>query len=90
MGGGCIVVKNGEIISKMPLPIAGLMSNASAKEIALQNEKVRNAVYDLGVPSEVEPFMSMAFVSLSVIPSIKMTTQGLVNVNKQERISLYA
>lgn len=89
VGGGNVVVVDGEIYAAMPLPIAGLMSNATAEKIAEQNEKVRSAVYDLGVPSEVEPFMSMAFVSLSVIPSIKMTTQGLVDVNKQARISLY-
>ena len=65
------------------------LTNLSGEEIALANENVRRAVYELGVPRDIEPFMNMAFVSLPVIPSLKMTTQGLVNVDKQERISLY-
>ncbi len=87
--GGNVVVEDGRIIAQMSLPIAGLMTDLSGEEIAKANENVRKAVYDFGVPEEIEPFMNMAFVSLSVIPSIKMTTQGLVDVDKQERISLY-
>jgi len=87
--GGNVVVSEGKIVSEMALPVAGLMTDLSAEKIAEANEKVRNAVYDFGVPEEIEPFMNMAFVSLSVIPSIKMTTLGLVDVDKQERISLY-
>jgi len=87
--GGNVVVENGKIVAQMALPIGGLMTDLSGEEIAKANENVRNAVYNFGVPKEIEPFMNMAFVSLSVIPSIKMTAQGLVDVDKQERISLY-
>lgn len=87
--GGNVVVKNGEIIAEMQLPIAGLMSEKSGEEVAKENEIVRNAVYKLGVPDNIEPFMNMAFVSLAVIPSIKMTTQGLFDVVNQKRLSLY-
>lgn len=89
IGGGSVVVAEGRIIADMPLPIAGLMTTLSAEDIAEKNRKVREAVYELGVPREVEPFMSMAFVSLPVIPALKMSPQGLVDVNKQERVSLY-
>ncbi len=87
--GGSVVVVDGDVIAEMSLPIAGLMTDRSGDEIAVANEGVRAAVYGLGVPQNVEPFMNMAFVSLSVIPSIKMTTLGLVDVNKQKLISLY-
>ncbi len=87
--GGNVVVADGEIIAQMSLPIAGLMSEVSGEEIAIENETVRKSVYGLGVPEDVEPFMNMAFVSLSVIPSLKMTTLGLVDVDKQELLSLY-
>ena len=87
--GGNVVVADGTIIAEMALPIAGLMTDRSGEEIALANETVRGAVYKLGVPHTIEPFMNMAFVSLPVIPSLKMTTQGLVDVDRQERISLY-
>ena len=89
LGGGCVVVDNGEILAQMPLPIAGLIGKKSAEEMAEQNENLRNHVYKLGVPKELEPFMSMAFVSLPVIPNIKITTKGLVDVLKQEIVSLY-
>lgn len=89
LGGGLIVVADGEILAEMPLPIAGLMSQLSAVEAAKENENIRRAVYSLGVPQNIEPFMTMAFVSLPVIPKLKMTTRGLVDVEKQEIVSLF-
>ncbi|MBO4963061.1 MAG: adenine deaminase [Clostridia bacterium] len=89
MGGGCVVVKNGKVISKMPLPIAGLMTELSAKEIAEQNEHLRKSVTQLGVASGIEPFMTTAFVSLPVIPFLKMTTFGLVEVTTQTKKDLF-
>lgn len=89
MGGGLTVVADGEILAEMPLPVAGLMSRLPATEAADQNEAIRRAVYCLGVPENMEPFMTMSFVSLPVIPSLKMTTRGLVDVEKQEIVSLF-
>ena len=89
MGGGNVVVSEGKIIAEMPLPEAGLMSDLSAAEIAAQNEEVRMAVHKLGDSAEIEPFMNMAFLSLPVIPSLKMTTLGLVDVNRQRLVSLF-
>lgn len=88
MGGGNVVMKDGKDIARMALPIAGLMSDFSAKDTAGFNARVRNAVYELGTPRNVEPFMNMAFVSLPVIPALKMSTQGLIDVVKFERVSL--
>ena len=90
MGGGSVVVKEGEILSEMPLPIGGVMGNVPAGVIAAQNERLRESVHALGVPQNVEPFMSMAFVSLPVIPHLKITTKGLVDVDKQKRVPLFA
>lgn len=87
--GGNAVVLDGEVIADMPLTIAGLMTELSGEIIASANENVRRAVHELGVADGIEPFMNMAFVSLSVIPTLKMTTQGLVDVSKMERVSLY-
>lgn len=86
--GGNVVVADGQVVEYMALPIGGLMTDLPAEKIALDNERVRNAVYDFGVPKEIEPFMNMAFVSLPVIPSLKMTTRGLADVDKQEWVSL--
>jgi len=90
MGGGYAVAKNGEIIAKMPLPVAGLMSDEDAFGIAEKNVFVKNIIHSLGVYENISPLMNMAFVSLSVIPNLKMTTHGLIDVNKQELVSLFA
>ncbi len=87
--GGNVVVSEGRVLSQMALPIAGLMTDKSGEEIAEANEQVREAVYRLGVSREIEPFMNMAFVSLPVIPTLKMTTRGLVDVTRFERVPLY-
>lgn len=88
LGGGCVVVENGKIVAEMPLPIGGLMTYASTEEAAEQNENVRKCTGVLGIPDGYEPFMTMAFVSLPVIPHIKMTTNGLVDVDTQELVDL--
>ena len=88
LGGGNVVVKDGKDIARMALPIAGLMSDFSAKDTAGFNARGRNAVYELGTSRDVEPFMNMAFLSLPVIPALKMSTQGLVDVLKFERVPL--
>ena len=90
MGGGNVVVKDGVDIERMVLPIAGLMSDFSAQDTAEFNARVREAVKRLGVNEGVEPFMNMAFVSLPVIPALKMSTQGLVDVVKFSRVGLKA
>ena len=73
----------------MPLPIAGLMSDKDAQTVSEQNRAVRDAVSQLGVQEGIEPFMNTAFLSLTVIPSLKMTTKGLVDVNTQTQVSLF-
>ncbi len=88
LGGGLVVVKNGEIIAEFPLPVGGVMTDASAQTAAEQNEKVIKGVRELGVPQDVEPFMTTAFMSLAVIPHLKMTTKGLIDVNTQTLVDL--
>lgn len=79
-GGGSIYVKDSKIVECLPLPVAGLMSELCAEKVALQTEKLHEEVHKDGVSAEIEPFMNMAFVSLAVIPSLRMTTLGLVDV----------
>lgn len=89
MGGGLVVVKNGKVLAALPLPIAGLMSDKDAASVADENRKVREAAASLGGAKGIEPFMHTAFLSLSVIPNLKMTTHGLVDVNRQELVELF-
>ena len=89
MEGGCATVCGGEVIADVPLPIAGLMSDCTAEETALRDMKLRGAMTRLGVPDNSSPLMTMAFVSLAVIPSLKLTTLGYIDVNDQKQVSLY-
>lgn len=90
IGGGLVAVDNGKVLCEMPLPIAGLMSDENASVCARQNEDIRKAAHSLGCPEDVEPFMNMSFVSLPVIPHIKLTTFGLFDVDSFSLISLFA
>lgn len=88
LGGGILTVAEGKVVAEMPLPYAGLMTGADAQTAARQNDAVRESVHSLGVPQETEPFMTTAFISLTVIPHIKITTLGLVDVDRQEQVPL--
>lgn len=90
IGGGMVFVYDGRIMSELPLPVAGLMSDSCAQDVIAQNEKLFASVQEYGIEKNFSPFMQMAFLSLPVIPAIKMTTQGLVNVNTNSRILLEA
>ena len=89
LGGGCVAVADGAVMADVPLPVAGLMSELSAEEVAWQNALLRRVVYDMGADNSIEPFMSMAFMSLPVIPNLKMITKGLIDVNRQALVSLF-
>ena len=89
LGGGCTAVADGLVLAELPLPVAGLMSDADAETVAAQNRALNEAVRSLGVPENISPFMNMAFVSLTVIPAIKMTTFGLADVQTQTLLPLF-
>ena len=89
MEGGSVAVEGGKVLAQLPLPIAGLMSDKDAKTVAELNKKLDETVRNLGVPDNISPFMNMAFVSLTVIPHIKMTTHGLAEVVTQRIVPLF-
>lgn len=81
--GGVVLVRDGHIIESLPLEVGGLMSTASGEEVTKQLQNVNRAAYEvLGVSSEVNPIMTLSFMSLSVIPTLKITDLGLVHVNE--------
>ncbi|HHZ8505892.1 TPA: adenine deaminase [Morganella morganii] len=80
-GGGMCVVADGRVLSHAALPIAGLMSDKTAEKIAAEIESLKAACRDCGVMLN-EPFIQMAFLSLPVIPTLKLTSLGLYDVNK--------
>lgn len=78
--GGIAVVENGKIKALLELPIAGLMSD---EPLTTVNEKLENAklsAYELGADKSIDPFMTLSFLSLPVIPSLRITTKGVFDV----------
>lgn len=79
--GGKVVVNNGQIISKLPLPIAGLMSDKDFNYVLDKCAELNKASHSIGCTLE-DPFMTMAFMSLPVIPELKITDKGIFDTNK--------
>lgn len=80
--GGMVVINHGKVIASFALPIAGLMSEASAGEAKASLLAIHEAAYSLGVNRNIDPFMTLSFVSLPVIPKLKLTTLGVVDVEQ--------
>lgn len=79
--GGIVLVKNGQIIEHMPMPIAGLMSDQSGEWVEKKLIDIHEKAYtELGINRDVEPVMTLCFMSLIVIPEIKLTDQGVFDV----------
>ncbi|MHA2179681.1 MAG: adenine deaminase C-terminal domain-containing protein [Candidatus Thorarchaeota archaeon] len=88
MQGGIALAKGGKIIDSLPLPIAGLMSDQPIEHVNERLKDLKKSAKLLGTPLE-EPFMAMAFLSLPVIPKLKITDLGLVDVARFRHIDLF-
>jgi adenine deaminase len=88
LGGGLVVVSEGQVLADLPLPVAGLLSPASLEEVAQAHGRLKEAYRSLGgiLP---DPFMALSFLSLEVIPALKLTDLGLVDVNRFQVVSLF-
>jgi adenine deaminase len=83
--GGVVLIESGKIIGNMALPIAGLMSDLTGEEVAQQEAEINRLAHEvLGVSNNVDPIMTLGFMSLAVIPNLKITDIGLVDVTKFE------
>lgn len=89
MGGGQLVVKDQKVLAALPLPIAGLMSDRPLLEVRAAMDKVNERARELGCSLE-NPFMTLSFLALPVIPELKLTDKGLVDVTKFDFIPLFA
>ncbi len=88
MRGGLVVVSDGKVLSSLPLPIAGLMSKSPVSRVHLQLEDLLRAVRKLECKIP-DPFMALSFLALPVIPELKITDKGLVDVNQFKFVSLF-
>ena len=88
MSGGLAVASDREILADLPLPIAGLMSMEPVKTVQEKLDKLTIVARALGT-SLSDPFMSLSFLALPVIPELKITDKGLVDVTKFRIVPLF-
>jgi len=91
IGGGAVLVRDGEILEEMPLPIGGLMSDQAGEWVDRKLSSLNQKAFDeLGVSRDVEPLMTLCFMALPVIPELKVTDMGLFDVEAFTFIPLEA
>jgi adenine deaminase len=88
MSGGMVAVSGGRVLASTPLPVAGLMSLDTVENLARQLEDLNRAAVSLGCGLS-EPFMALSFLALPVIPELKLTDRGLVDVRRFARVPLF-
>jgi adenine deaminase len=89
LGGGIVVVDGGQVTAELPLPVAGLLADAPLADVIDQSLACNDAARALGW-SGATPFLTLSFLGLSVIPSLKITDRGLVDVDRFELVPLQA
>ncbi len=87
LGGGLVAVEDGRVLAECPLPVAGLFSDAPLDDVIAQSRACSDAAAALGW-SGATPFLTMSFLALSVIPALKITDRGLVDVERFELVPL--
>ncbi len=80
MHGGMVLVENGKVLEALALPIAGLMCEMEAELVEDRLAALKERAYELGVKKDIDPFMTLSFASLAVIPELRLTTKGVVDV----------
>ena len=85
IGGGIVVARDGAVRGELPLPVAGLLSDEPVEDVVDRLESLQDMLRDQGVRDDA-PFMTLSFLALSVIPALKITDRGLVDVERFELV----
>jgi adenine deaminase len=88
IGGGQVAVSGGEVLAEVPCPIGGLLSDRPVEEVAAAAHRMDEAAHRVLGATLPAPFMAMSFMALSVVPELKLTDRGLVDVNRFELVPL--
>lgn len=88
MGGGQVVVRGGSPVSALPLPVAGLMSDRALGDVVVSSRELKRAARNLGCLLQ-DPFMALSFLALPVIPELRVTDRGLVDVGRAGLVPLF-
>lgn len=90
-GGGVVIVNNQKVVESMPMPIGGIMSDQDGRWVEQKLSRIHDAAFqELGIHCGVEPVMTLCFMSLAVIPEIKITDMGLFDVTQFQFIPVEA
>lgn len=84
--GGIVVVSGGEVKAQVALELAGIMSDQPLEKINADLEHAKEVAFELGVTRSIDPFMTLSFMSLPVIPTLRLTTRGVIDVVTQKYI----
>ena len=84
--GGFVVVSEGKILAQLPMPIAGLMSDLPLQEIIARQESLLTAFRSIGEYADGDPFVTLSFIALPVIPHVRITDMGVFDVTKMQFI----
>jgi adenine deaminase len=87
IGGGIVIAEGGRVVEELPLPVAGLMSERPLAEVHERLRSMEERLTAMGVTVS-SPFMTLSFLALSVIPELKITDRGLVDVGRFELVPL--
>ena len=88
-GGGLVAVAGGEVLAALPMPVAGLVSDRPLEEVRQAVHELHRAALSLGA-RPARPFMTLAFLALAVVPALKLTDRGLVDVEAFRLVDLFA
>ena len=86
IGGGIVVLDGGRVLGEVQLQIAGIMSEEPLLDVNRELEDAKEQAFALGVSRGVDPFMTLSFRALPVIPTLRMTTRGVFDVNQQKYV----
>ena len=86
LGGGIVVMDDGKVLGELQLQIAGIMSEAPLIEVNEALENAKEQAFKLGVSRGVDPFMTLSFMALTVIPTLRLTTRGVFDVINQRYV----
>ena len=84
--GGLAVAAEGQVLGELALPIGGVMSRLSVEEVEQQLQALKVLTRQLGISSDIDAFMTLAFVSLPVIPKLRINTYGVIDVDRQKQV----
>lgn len=84
--GGHVLVRNGEVVAKIPLPLGGLMSDATAEEVAAQHDAFMEEARAMGIEEPLDPIMGIIFLPLAVIPTLRIRPEGMFDATTFEYV----